>query len=428
MRIEAGMELYIHIPFCAKKCGYCDFLSFPAECGTQDRYVEALVREIRSFSGMRQSVSSIYIGGGTPSLLPAEMIAEIMHAVRETFHLEPGAEISMEANPGTVQPESLSVYRRAGINRLSFGCQSADDGELKRLGRIHTFQAFRESFAYAREAGFSNLNVDLMSGLPGQTEESWEKSLRRIAEAGPEHISVYSLIIEEGTPFYEKYHEVSGMIAEGDTETHVRELEEGHYHLSAEEMLPCEEAERRMYDRTEEILAGYGFRRYEISNYARIGRECRHNVGYWTGIPYLGLGLGASSYTGYLRFRNTDDIETYLQAHDEPMSDGRIKMLYSGGHLSVEKIEDILSESGREEPEYLGKGDRMAEFMILGLRMTSGINEEEFRCRFGEDVIEVYGSTIRKYEDAGLLREERGNLFLTRRGLSLSNTVMADFL
>lgn len=428
MRTKAGMELYIHIPFCAKKCGYCDFLSFPAECGTQDRYVEALLREIRSFSGIRQSVSSIYIGGGTPSLLPAEMIAEIMHAVRETFHLEPDAEISMEANPGTVHPESLSVYRRAGINRLSFGCQSTDDGELKRLGRIHTFQAFQESFAYAREAGFSNLNVDLMSGLPGQTEESWEKSLRRIAEAGPEHISAYSLIIEEGTPFYEKYHGVSGLIAGGDPDARVRELEEGQYHLSSEEMLPGEETERRMYDRTEEILAGYGFRRYEISNYARSGRECRHNVGYWTGIPYLGLGLGASSYTGGLRFRNTDDIGTYLQMYAGPENDGRGKMLFGGERLSVEKIENILSETGREEPEFLGKEDLMAEFMILGLRMTSGISKEEFRCRFGEDVMEVYGSTIRKYEDAGLLREERGNLFLTRRGLSLSNTVMADFL
>lgn len=428
MRTKAGMELYIHIPFCAKKCGYCDFLSFPAECGTQDRYVEALLREIRSFSGIRQSVSSIYIGGGTPSLLSAEMIAEIMHAVRETFHLEPDAEISMEANPGTVHPESLSVYRRAGINRLSFGCQSTDDGELKRLGRIHTFQAFRESFAYAREAGFSNLNVDLMSGLPGQTEESWERTLRRIAEAGPEHISAYSLIIEEGTPFYEKYHGVSGLIAGGDPDARVRELEEEQYHLRSEEMLPGEETERRMYDRTEEILAGYGFRRYEISNYARIGRECRHNVGYWTGIPYLGLGLGASSYTGGLRFRNTDDIGTYLQMYAGPENDERGKMLFGGERLSVEKIENILSETGREEPEFLGKEDLMAEFMILGLRLTSGISKEEFRCRFGEDVMEVYGSTIRKYEDAGLLREERGNLFLTRRGLSLSNTVMADFL
>lgn len=428
MRIKTGMELYIHIPFCARKCGYCDFLSFPSECGTQDRYVEALVREIRSFSGMEQSVSSIYIGGGTPSLLPAEKIAEIMHAVRETFYLEPDAEISMEANPGTVQPGSLSVYRRAGINRLSFGCQSADDGELKRLGRIHTYQAFRESFAYAREAGFSNLNVDLMSGLPGQTEESWERTLRRIAEAGPEHISAYSLIIEEGTPFYEKYHGVSGLIAGGDPDARVRELEEEQYHLRSEEVLPGEETERRMYERTEEILAGYGFHRYEISNYARSGRECRHNVGYWTGVPYLGLGLGASSFTGRLRFRNTDDFGTYLQTHAGEENDGSVRKLYGGESLSVEEIGEILSESGREEPEILGRGDRMAEFIILGLRMTSGIRKEEFSCRFGEDVMEVYGSTIRKYEAAGLLREEGGNLFLTRRGLSLSNTVMADFL
>ncbi len=422
------MELYIHIPFCVKKCGYCDFLSFPAGGKLQAKYTEALIREIRSFSGMEQSVSSIYIGGGTPSLLPAEGIAEIMAAVGEAFSLEPDAEVSMEANPGTVQPGSLSVYRGAGVNRLSFGCQSADDGELKRLGRIHTFREFQESYAYAREAGFANINIDLMSGLPGQTEESWERTLSQIAEMQPEHISAYSLILEEGTPFYEKYHAVSGMIAEGEPDFRVRELEEERYHLKEEEQLPGEETERRMYERTEEILADCGFRRYEISNYAKSGKECRHNVGYWTGVPYLGLGLGASSYTGTLRFRNTDDIGKYLLAHTGSDSDGRLRTLFGGACGSEKETENILTADGREDPEFLGREDRMAEFMILGLRLVSGVRPEEFRRRFGQDVTEVYGGTIRKYKEAGLLREEDGRLFLTRRGLSLSNMIMAEFL
>ena len=422
------MELYIHIPFCVKKCGYCDFLSFPAEEKTQRQYVEALIREIRSFSGMEQRVSSIYMGGGTPSILPAEGVGEIMSAVRESFQVEEDAEVSMEANPGTVQPESLSLYRRAGINRLSFGCQSADNGELKRLGRIHSFEDFRESFAYAREAGFTNINVDLMSGLPGQTEASWERTLSKIAALGAEHISAYSLILEEGTPFYEKYHAVSGMIAGGEPDRLVREMEEERYHLREEEQLPGEETERQMYDRTEEVLSGYGFHRYEISNYARKGRECRHNVGYWTGIPYLGLGLGASSYTGHLRFHSTDDIRRYLEVHREPTENERIMELFDRKNFSLDELQDILVCDGQEEPECLGKKDQMAEFMILGLRLVSGVSPSEFRRRFGKDMMEVYGETIRKYETADLLREEGDRLFLTRRGLSLSNVVMAEFL
>ncbi|MCI6638274.1 MAG: radical SAM family heme chaperone HemW [Bilifractor sp.] len=422
------MELYIHIPFCAKKCGYCDFPSFPAEGKLQKRYVEALLREIRSFSGMEQRVSSIYIGGGTPSILPAECIGEILSAVGESFSVEEGAEISMEANPGTVQPGSLSLYRRAGVNRLSLGCQSADNAELKRLGRIHSFEEFRESFAYAREAGFANINVDLMSGLPGQTEDSWERSLSKIASLGPEHISAYSLIIEEGTPFYEKYHAVSGMIAGGEPDRLVQKLEEERYHLREEEQLPGEETERQMYDRTEEVLTGYGFHRYEISNYAKKGRECRHNVGYWTGTPYLGLGLGASSYTGCLRFRGTDDIGRYLKAHGDPAGNERMIELFDRVNFSPDELRDILARDGREEAECLGERDQMAEFMILGLRLVAGVSSSEFRRRFGQEMMKVYGSTIRKYEDVGLLREEGDRLILTRRGLSLSNTVMADFL
>ncbi|MDO4622217.1 MAG: coproporphyrinogen-III oxidase family protein [Eubacteriales bacterium] len=422
------VEIYIHIPVCARKCAYCDFLSFPMGRAVQEAYKNALLSEIRSRSDWMISkstepedreVSSVFIGGGTPSIFPAEWIEEILDEVRRFFHIITDAEISIEANPGTVKKRDLEIYRRAGINRISFGCQSADDRELRLLGRIHTWERFLESYTWAREAGFSNINVDLMSALPGQTVESWERSLRSVAELGAEHISAYSLIIEEGTPFYEMYAEADearrldtasagrqpqestsddGQIPERDAENGTAERQNGSYGDAAA-LLPDEESERLMYERTETILAEYGYHRYEISNYTKDGRECRHNVGYWTGIPYLGMGLGASSYDGAARFRNTDELTDYLNGDFEP-----------------------------KEIEYLDTEDLQAECMILGLRMTAGVSEREFADRFGKSTEAVYGPVIRKYEQAGLLERREGRIMLTREGLSLSNTVMADFL
>lgn len=394
------MELYIHIPFCVRKCEYCDFLSFPAEEGIRRRYVDSLLREIGSYhsNSNKERVSSIFFGGGTPSLLPAEWMGEILHAVRDNFNVEQDAEISMEANPGTVSEEQLRRLREAGINRLSFGLQSSVDGELARLGRIHTFVRFLESYMLARKAGFANVNVDLMFGIPGQTVQSWEATLRKVSALAPEHISAYSLIIEEGTPFFQKYSRIEEKIEEGLTagELASEERREG---LPAADYLPDEETERSMYEMVPAVLGEYGYRQYEISNFAKPGYECRHNIGYWTGVPYIGIGLGASSYLGHVRYKNTENLADYLSG-----------------------------KWNRAEEEVLTLEDEMAEFMILGLRMTKGVAAADFQKRFGREIGTIYGDVIRQYEENGLLAEKDGRIFLTREGLSLSNVVMADFL
>ena len=376
--MKKELELYVHIPFCVKKCGYCDFLSFPGGSEAQRQYVDALKLEIGHCMTDPEEyrVSSVFFGGGTPSLLPAAWTAELLGLLQERFPFGDSAEITMEANPGTVDAESLRLLREAGFNRLSFGCQSAEDEELQRLGRIHSWKDFLMSWELARAAGFENLNLDLMSGLPGQTAASWERTLRRAAELQPEHISAYSLILEEGTPFYRERESLD---------------------------LPDEEEEREMYECTGEILGEYGLLQYEISNYARKGYECRHNLGYWTGKDYLGLGLGASSLLEGVRFHNTQDMKEYLA---------------SGGCTEQLRIVD----------ERLSREERQAEFMILGLRLIAGVSELEFEKRFGQPLAEVYSEQIEKYRKLGLLKKENGRIALTRRGISLSNTVMADFL
>ena len=369
------IQLYLHIPFCIRKCGYCDFLSGPADETAQRAYTEALLREIRVLGQRTEAaVSTIFIGGGTPSVLRADWMEEILDQLRASFRLLPEAEISMEANPGTVTPEKLKAYLRGGVNRISFGCQSADNEELWLLGRIHSWEEFLESFSMAREAGFANINVDLMSGLPNQTAASWEQTLRRTAALRPEHISAYSLIIEEGTPFAQ------------------RPLP-----------LPDEEEERLMYERTGQILKEYGMEQYEISNYARPGYACRHNIGYWTGKEYLGMGLGSSSLMEGERFSNTSDMKEYLEDSGHP---GRL----------------------RRDRQKLSEKDRMEEFMFLGLRMTAGISEKDFLDTFGREIHAVYGPVIRKYVEGGFLGEEKGRLYLTRKGISVSNPILADFL
>ena len=370
------MELYVHIPFCVKKCAYCDFLSFPQGEEIQRRYVEKLMEEIRTVSaGFHDTpVSSVFVGGGTPSVLKARWMKELFDCLRASFHIEETAEISMEANPGTVDREKLRIYREAGINRLSFGLQSADNRELKALGRIHTWEEFLESFWLAREAGFSNLNVDLMSALPGQTVESWMDTLKKTADLDPEHISAYSLIIEEGTPFS------------------ARKLD-----------LPDEDTEYRMYEDVAAVLGKYGYYQYEISNYAKKDRNCRHNEGYWQRKDYLGLGLGAASLVCRERFTNTSDMSEYLE---------------NSGYL--EKI--------RTDRETLTREDEMGEFMFLGLRMTKGVSKKDFQEYFGTSIEKIYGEVLEKYKKQGLLLEEDGRICLSRAGIHVSNAVMADFL
>ena len=377
--MSGGMELYLHMPFCVRKCAYCDFLSFPSGAETQRMYAKRLMKDI-DVMGKRYGeipVETIFIGGGTPSVPDSALIVEIMGHVRHAFHVADGAEISMEANPGTVTREKLTDYRKAGINRLSFGLQSANDRELKLLGRIHTWAEFLESFTLARECGFANLNIDLMSALPGQTCESWKETLSRVTDLDPEHISAYSLIIEEGTPFGERYGSEEGR-----------------------KLLPDEDSEREMYHETKRFLKDCGYERYEISNYAKPGRECRHNIGYWTGVPYLGLGLGASSYLDGCRFTVNPDMKQYLE--EKP-----------GMFADIEK---------------LTKKDMEEEFFYVGLRMTAGVSLSEFERRFGISAKEVYPGLMETFVKEKAARFEGDRFVLTDYGLDVSNYIMALFL
>ncbi len=372
---NSSMEIYIHIPFCIRKCDYCDFLSGPSGPEEQADYVQALLREIQAVEkGEGRSVSSIFIGGGTPSVLDERLLGDILREIRNRFKMEEDAEITIEVNPGTANIGKLQAYREMGINRLSIGLQSPEDRELKILGRIHNYGQFLETYQEARTVGFDNINIDLMSAIPDQTYEGWMKNLRTVAELEPEHISAYSLIVEEGTPFA------------------ARKLN-----------LPDEDTEYNMYEATAQILKEYGFEQYEISNYARKGRKCRHNVGYWTRQDYLGFGLGASSLYGKERFANTADMKKYLE-----------------NSKNLEKI--------REKEPSLTREDEMAEFMFLGLRMTKGISKADFQRCFGCTIESVYGEVLEKYESMELLLEKDGRIFLSREGIHVSNSIMAEFL
>ena len=378
------LELYIHIPFCVRKCAYCDFLSGPATDLEMRVYVEQLVQEISVQSAFYEGygVTSIFLGGGTPSILEAEDINRIMEAVYGHFHVEKDAEVTIEANPGTVSLEKLQIYRASGINRISIGLQSADDGELKALGRIHSYDGFLKTYERVRQAGFTNVNIDLMSALPGQTLESWRSTLRKVLMLRPEHISAYSLIIEEGTPFYKAYHDHP-------------------------ELLPDEDTEREMYYETKSMLHKQGFERYEISNYAKPGYECRHNIGYWTGTEYLGLGLGASSYIQGFRFHNESDLSLY----------DKIQM---NGTDADEKLHQEITK--------LSDKEKMEEFMFLGLRMIKGVSGSEFFQRFGQNMWNVYGNVLNKLKDEGLIIVDMPDVRLSDYGIDVSNYVLSEFL
>lgn len=372
------LGLYIHIPFCVKKCNYCDFLSAPANKQVQMAYMETLQKEIeeKATEYKEYCVDTIFVGGGTPSSVSYESIVSLMETVKEHFVLLEDCEVTMECNPGTVTKEALLAYAAAGINRLSIGLQTTDDNLLKELGRIHTYEQFLETYEWAREAGFSNINVDIMSGLPNQTLEQYEETLCKILELSVEHISSYSLIVEEGTPFYKLYEEDK---------------------LS----LPSEETERQMYYRTGEILKEAGFNRYEISNYAKEGYECRHNVRYWVRENYLGLGLGASSMVENTRFKNTEWLDEYL-------------------------LENKYME--KTEVQNLTPNECMEEFMFLGLRMTKGISKKAFSETFGVAVETVYREVLERLKEQKLIAEEGDLLFLTEYGLDVSNRVWVEFL
>lgn len=396
MNPKKPLEIYVHIPFCTQKCLYCDFLSFPLSAEQQqcDCYMNALLEEIKYTHQMvniieEYEITSVFIGGGTPSAIDEVYIRKILCELRSFYMIAPDAEITIEANPGTLTAEKLKAYWEAGINRLSIGLQSADDKELKRLGRIHTYEEFLENYMLARQTGFTNISIDLMTALPGQTMKDLERTLNQVISLRPEHISAYSLIIEENTPYASLYSEAD---------------------------LPSEELDREMYAATGRILEEDGYHRYEISNYARKGFECRHNSGYWRRVPYLGFGLGASSLFEETRWKNEANMKQY--------------------------ISQIMQkhQPARREKDQLTQKQQMEEFMFLGLRMTGGIRYCEFERAFGKEPETVYGQQISRLIKDELLEktgENKGKsagkddptgIKLTERGLDLSNYVFSFFI
>ncbi len=374
--------IYVHIPFCRKKCLYCDFTSGVADEPGMLQYHKALLYEITHTDMEKESADSLFFGGGTPSIYPVPLMEELMSALKPFLQRE-NTEVTMEANPGTLTYENLQKYRRMGFGRISIGLQSAVDRELKTLGRIHSYEVFEQSFFLARKAGFTNINVDIISAVPGQTFESFQTTLRRVEELNPEHISAYSLIVEEGTPFFEKY---------GEGKPY-------------ETLLPDEETDRAMYHYTGAFLRSKGYDRYEISNYAKSGFECKHNMKYWSMEEYYGFGLSAASKTGNKRYVNTSDTECYCNLPEH-------------GRLS-----DIRAE------EHIQTGqDDMEEFMFLGLRKMNGISFKEFTDRFGVSCRQVYGSVIQRFVAEGLLEDTGERLRLTEQGIDVSNVVFSEFI
>lgn len=370
------VALYIHIPFCKQKCFYCDFPSYARKDDLMTDYIEALLIELKEkIKGYK--VRSLFIGGGTPSYLSEENLSKLMKVIKNINFVE-NAEKTIECNPGTVSEEKFNIMKDGGINRLSFGLQTTKNNLLKGIGRIHTFEAFKDNYNLARSVGFNNINIDMMFGLPNQSVKDWTESLEEVAKLNPEHISAYSLIIEEGTPFYKLYNE-------------------------DKLKLPSEEEEREMYKKCKDILIENGYHQYEISNYAKEGKECLHNEVYWRCDEYIGVGASSSSYIDGKRIKNIDDLREYIK---------RIRI----GESIVD--EEIINT----------KNDDIEEFMFMGLRMNCGIEEEEFKRRFHTNVDDVYKDVIEGNINKGLLERKRGRIYLTDKGIELSNMVMSDMI
>ena len=386
-----NIGLYIHIPFCKRKCEYCDFKSYAGKEELVDEYIKWLKYEVKEVGeGNRLDyennldklaiVKTIYIGGGTPSLIDSKYINEILEVVKQNYTLENDLEITIEVNPGTVNQEKLEQYKKSGINRLSIGLQSTHDRLLKKLGRIHNYEEFLNTFELARKVGFENINVDLMLGLPEQSIEDLKESVEEIIKLNPEHISVYSLIVEEGTPFYKKLEE--------------NELE-----------LPKEEIERKMYWTVKQELEKAGYIHYEISNFAKAGFESKHNLSCWNQEEYIGFGTSAHSYTNNVRYSNIDSMEEY--------------------------IDNFKKESEADNfvfHEKQNKDSKMKEFMMLGLRKIEGVSIKEFKNRFTLNPIFVYRKELEKLVTEELIEIDGDKIKLTNKGLDLANLVWEEFI
>lgn len=369
------VALYIHIPFCKQKCLYCDFPSFSGRERFMLDYSQALEKDINGIG--ERSIKSIFIGGGTPTYLSLEAWNNIKNSIDKLYKTL-NLEFTVEGNPGTFTEEKLRFLKDMGVNRLSIGLQAWQNSMLEKLGRIHTVEDFMESYKLARDVGFNNINVDLMFGLPGQTYDSWKETLEHVVALNPEHVSCYSLIIEENTPFWKMYDEEKFK-------------------------LPEEELERKMYSFAVEFLKAKGYNQYEISNFSKKNRECKHNLVYWNLEEYIGCGVGSHSYVNGERYRKTENIEEYIAG------------VKSGNNLQL----DIHKNSIKED---------MEEFIFMGLRKIDGISMGEFTIRFKKDIYSVYGDVIRKYKCNGMLIEEKDRLFLSERGIEVSNSVMSEFI
>ncbi len=382
-----NLGLYIHIPFCKQKCLYCDFLSM-ANCSESliSQYVSSLKAEIDMYSKIysNYNIDTIFIGGGTPTYISCEFIKEILDTIYNKFNVLRNCEISCEANPGTLDIKKLNLLKKAGINRLSLGLQTTSNDLLKKIGRIHSYEEFLENYILAREAGFNNINIDLMFGLPNQTFFNFEETLLKVTALKPEHMSIYSLIIEEGTPFFDMYQK-------GKIE------------------LPDEDEERKMYHYLLKFLNANGYFQYEISNYSKPGFECKHNLRYWNCDEYLGLGVSAHSFINNKRWENTRDIDFYISEINRCInSENKPKII-----TSITSIE---------------LNDRICEFMFMNLRKISGVSFEEFQKRFSLEINEIYNKQISKFIELELLTIENEHLKLTAKGIEFSNTVMAEFI
>lgn len=376
-----AVGIYVHVPFCISKCAYCDFVSYPYNNEDVASYAEALEQEIRlrgKECDQENVVKSVYLGGGTPTCLPPATLKRILSLLREHFVISPEAEITVEANPGTVTDELLEGLLSSGVNRLSIGMQSTEDAMLQVLGRRHTAADAVKTIQITRRAGFTNISVDLIFGIPGQSTGGWGRSLAEIVALGPEHISTYGLEIHGETP-------LGRAVAAGKT------------------AVCSDEVFQAMYFQAVDYLNAAGYVQYEISNFARPGRESRHNLLYWEGEPYLGLGPGAHSYLNRRRWANAAELDTYRNA------------LFGGGFPVAEETN-------------LTPADEMAETMFLGLRLTRGVSALRFRERFGREPEAVYGLEISRLIARGLLRRENGRLRLTREALPVANQVFAAFV
>lgn len=370
------MSLYIHIPFCKQKCLYCDFPSYAGKESLINEYIRALNEEIlRKCS--KYKIASIFVGGGTPSYLNEINLESLLKTIN-LLDFKDEFEFTIECNPGTLNEEKLALMKNYNVNRISMGLQTTNDNLLKEIGRIHSFEEFKKNYNQARKAGFENINVDLMFGLPNQHMKDWKASLEDVMSLEPDHISAYSLIIEEGTCFYNLYN-------------------------NDKLNIPNEEEERSMYLFTKGFLKDYGYNQYEISNYAKVNKECFHNKVYWKCNEYLGLGVSASSFVDEKRFKNIDDIKIYIE--------------------KINNNEDVT-----EEIHVNNINDDMEEFMFMGLRMIEGINLKIFKKRFGKDVFDIYDEVIKNNIKKGLLVVDSEKLYLSEKGIELSNYVMSDFI